>query len=120
MTKRHKTLEMLLERAERRGDATNGKWAVEVHRRTSAVWDDNSETICKTYTFKHYGTIVLQIEEFANNKTGRDQAIGRPHLIQYYGQSRSDADGINAMCEYFGLEERFSFKPVNGGFMKVD
>lgn len=93
MAKRHKTLETLTERAERRGYAGNDKWYVEYEEKNN------------TYKYYHWGTLVLHIEN------------GR--MEYYYGISRSDADGLNAMCEYHGINAYFTHRPVNGGFMKI-
>lgn len=120
MTKQHKTLETLIERAERRGTAGNGKWEVEVIRNGSTVKQDGSEDIIKIYVVRHYGTEVLKIAQYVNNKNGYDKPITTPTMGYHYGQSKSDADGLNAVCAYFGMPHRFTYKPVNGGFQMVE
>ena len=127
MTRRHKTLEMLVERAERLGTATNVGWTVEFMREASGFQDTNGRELVEyTYLFKHWGTIVLIITQekksngLAPSAGGCDRPYTAPYLYDYYGQSKSDADGLNAMCAYFGLPDRFSFRPVNGGFIKLE
>lgn len=117
MTRAHKTLEVLVERAERtKKEASNGKWEVEVLRR-----EDNNipHLVHKTYNFRHWGSLVLRLHELVDTTSGYDKVVHSATLVYYYGESKSDADGLNAMCAYFGLPDRFTFKPVNGGFMKL-
>ena len=87
----HKTLEMLTERAERRGSAKSGNWEVVV---------DGTE-----YRYYHWNTLVLEI------KGGK--------MTYYFGISKSDADGLTAMCHRHGINEKFTFRPVNGGFIRL-
>lgn len=122
MTGQHKTLELLLERAERskQGKSTNGKWSVEVEREDKGMDDKHRRLALVTYTFKHYGTIVLQLQHTVSFDSG--YYVGQssiPKVLQVYGESRSDADAISAMCLHFGLIDRYTFRPVNGGFMRV-
>lgn len=93
MAKRHKTLETYTERAERKGSAGNDKWYV--------TYDENK----KSYKYYHWNTLVLHIENGS--------------LEYFFGISRSDADGLNAMCELHGVNASFTHRPVNGGFMKI-
>ena len=90
--KQHKTLEALSKQAWRTGVAKRGNWKVE--------FDGG------VYSYFHYGKKILEVSGFGK-------------VFDFYGQSRSDADAINAMCYYHGACERFTFKPVNGGFMQV-
>lgn len=89
---KHVTLQKLVERASRNGIATSGHWQVEL--------------VNGVYKFYHWDTLILTI----NNNGGFNVV---------YGESKSDADGINAMLELFGYDNRYTFRPVNGGFMRV-
>lgn len=91
MTKRHKTLELLVGRSTIKGIAKSGNWKVEYENGVYSVY--------------HWDTLVLRI-----NSMGYDVV---------YGESKSDADGINAMLDWFGHSDRYTYRPVNGGFMQV-
>lgn len=90
--KQHKTLENLSQQAWRKGVAKQGNWKVKFEN--------------GVYTYYHWGTKILEVSGY-----------GDVHYI--FGTSKSDADAMNAMCYYHGAPERFTFKPVNGGFMQV-
>ena len=124
MTRRHKTLEGLIERANtnQRQYATNGKWSVAVHRYVDR--NDKPGEIRKNWVINHHGTTVLEIEELVTSSGLAPNAGGfdttwNTKLTYFYGQSKSDADGLNAVCDYFGLSDRWTFRPVNGGFVKL-
>lgn len=101
-----KTVEKLIERAERKGVATlnktfrencynfyNGKQ--EVYR----VEKDNN-----IFTLYHYETKTCQIDT-ATKK-----------ILYIYGESLSDSDSIFTFLHYFDIVLTFGYKPVNGGF----
>lgn len=123
MTKPHKTLEMLIERANRKGTAKAGNWTVHFTRNATGrqmQLVDNTrqdrEIFVETITIEHYGTQVLALEW---EKFGEFLTSKCPKLVYYYGQSASDAAALNAVCAQFNLPDRFSFRPKNGGFMKI-
>lgn len=75
----------------------------------AAEW--KSEGMRRGLNIWHYGTLV------ANFGGTEDSYIVQ--LKYVYGESRSDADAINALCQMIGDKRRFTYKPVNGGFMEV-
>lgn len=125
--KRHKTLETLIERATRKGEAQTDKWHVMVQRDATGNFTENgNEIINCTYIVRHYGTPVLHIVQrrvssgLAPSAGGHDLVHSAPVLGNWYGESRSDADALNTVCALFGMPDRFTFRPVNGGFKKVE
>lgn len=101
-----KTVEKLIERAERKGVATlnktfrencynfyNGKQ--EVYR----VEKDNN-----IFTLYHYETKTCQID------------TATKEILYVYGESLSDSDSIFTFLHYFDIVLTFGYKPVNGGF----
>lgn len=101
-----KTVEKLIERAERKGVATlnktfrencynfyNGKQ--EVYR----VEKDNN-----IFTLYHYETKTCQID------------TATKEILYIYGESLSDSDSIFTFLHYFDIVLTFGYKPVNGGF----
>lgn len=101
-----KTVEKLIERAERKGVATlnktlrenyhnfyNGKQEVYRVEKDGAI-----------FTLYHYGTKTCQVDTAKNE------------ILDVYGESLSDADSIFTFLHYFGIMLTFGYKPVNGGF----
>lgn len=43
-----------------------------------------------------------------------------PQVLHVYGESRSDADSINTLLHELGAKERYTFRPVNGGFQETE
>lgn len=115
----NKTLASLIERAERKGNAVKrvranqimgnencgstdmvNQWEVE-HVQTFANVSEHFESV-KVY---HYDTLIF----FATNMKG----IGWV-LQDYYGESKSDADALNGLCRYFGIDKGFSYGKSRG------
>ena len=101
-----KTVEKLIERAERKGVATlnktfrenyynfyNGKQEVYRVEKDGAI-----------FTLYHYGTETCQVD------------TATKEILHIYGESVSDADSIFTFLHYFGIVLTFGYKPVNGGF----
>ena len=101
-----KTVEKLIERAERKGVATlnktlrenyyhfyNGKQEVYRVEKDGAI-----------FTLYHYETETCQVD------------TATKEILQIYGESVSDADSIFTFLHYFGIVLTFGYKPVNGGF----
>jgi hypothetical protein len=57
----------------------------------------------------HYGTLTAEV-----------WLADTPQVLHVYGQSRSDADSVNTFLDYFGIKERYTYRPVNGGFQEVE
>jgi len=111
----HKTLTNMVDVAVNRGFSKRGNWLVEYSENTKAS-QDTIKTIIGTYRIYHWGTLILEVEEHkTKNKWYKDQYINK-----VYGESVSDARGINAVLEHLGIyTRRYTFKPVNGGFQEV-
>lgn len=101
-----KTVEKLIERAERKGVATlnktfrencynfyNGKQEVYRVEKDGAI-----------FTLYHYETETCQVD------------TATKEILYIYGESVSDADSIFTFLHYFGIVLTFGYKPVNGGF----
>jgi hypothetical protein len=108
MAKQHKTLEALARRAM---DTMDKRYSIK--RDGVEVWaaEWKSDGIRRGLNIWHYGTLIAH---FAGTESSYVV-----QLLYVYGESRSDADAINALCELIGEKRRFTFKPVNGGFQEV-
>ncbi len=108
----HKTLISMIESAEKRGQSKRGNWQV-------TYWKElkHSSIQFGYYRIYHWGTLVLEITE-TENHTRHTTEYAKSYV---YGESVSDARGINAVLDYFGIgKKRYTYKPVNGGFMEVE
>ena len=119
MTRRHITLESMVDTAENKGNSKRGPWEV-VYTRDVPLNEELSykpyPKAIEGYKFYHYGTLILTIDRFGNLFEGYETEY---EII--YGESKSDSDAINAMLEYFGIDDvRTTFRPVNGGFIILD
>lgn len=101
MSKHSKTLETLLARAERKGEANkNGRYMVGYWGDVSPlreqwhVTDDGS-----TLTVRHWGTQIIK----ANKKEHT--------VVDVYGQSNSDRDALNQIFEYLGIKMHAHYYP---------
>ena len=118
--RQHKTLESMIETAKNRGTDTRKSWTVDFEVKGTGIMHDlgykKEEQKDETYTIIHYGTPILIIKRVGSLMKGYNQVI---HYT--YGESKSDADAINSLLQYFGINsKRFTFKPVNGGFQEVE
>lgn len=62
-----------------------------------------------TVQLYHYGTLTAEV-----------WIASEPVLIYTYGESKSDADSVNTFLNHFRIDTRYTYKPVNGGFMEVE
>lgn len=117
MPRLSKTLRGLIERAERNGQAVKrvrqgsvmgnygfkgeliDQWKVE-------VVDHNSHT--RVYV-EHYGTTIASIIVHES---------GRTQLERYYGESVSDRDALNGLCDYYDIDRSFGYKPSTCEFFE--
>ena len=121
--RRHKTLEKMVEVARNNGESTRKGWTVTMERDSiythengykQATFDKQGRELVKdVYTFIHWGTPILQIKQEGNLLSGYKLS----HKI-LHGESVSDSQAINAMLQYFGIDDvKTTFRPVNGGFI---
>ena len=101
-----KTVEKLIERAERKGVATLNKKVNEGYYSCSPVTKEvyRVEKDGTIFTLYHYGTETCQVD------------TATKEILRVYGESVSDADSIFTFLHYFGIVLTFGYKPVNGGF----
>lgn len=107
MTKHSKTLERLLERADRTGSANlNGRPMAPYWGDTQPLqekWhiDDTGDTL----TVRHWGTEILKV-------TYR----GRSTSPYIYGESMTDRDALNQLFDYLGLFMHTHYYPSREAF----
>lgn len=101
-----KTVEKLIERAERRDVATLNKKVNDGYYTYSLVTKEvyRVEKEGNIFTLYHYGTKTCQID------------TATKEILEVYGESVSDADSIFTFLHYFDIVLTFGYKPVNGGF----
>lgn len=116
--KKIETIVKLIERAERKGVASQKRRYVEGYDAGGLVEVYRVE--CEPrgkgigfdlYKLYHYGTLTANV--VVNND-------GTPVARYVYGESRSDADSVNTFLSHFGLPANWTFRPVNGGFQEVE
>lgn len=115
-----KTLRGLIERAERNGSAV--KRVREGHVSGNWYYGDKGELIdqWKVVVVRntshehvevyHYGTLIAHIMQVHGQL---------PALVRYYGESVSDRDALNGLCDYYGIDRQFSYRPSTGEFLDV-
>lgn len=101
-----KTVEKLIERAERKGIATLNKKMNDGYYMYSMVTTEvyRVEKEGTIFTLYHYGTETCQVDTETKE------------ILHVYGESVSDADSIFTFLHYFDIVLTFGYKPVNGGF----
>lgn len=101
-----KTVEKLIERAERKGVATLNKKVNDGYYTYSMITKEvyRVEKEGNIFTLYHYGTKTCQVDTAKNE------------ILHIYGESISDADSIFTFLHYFDIVLTFGYKPVNGGF----
>lgn len=122
-----KTLQTLIERAERNGQATKrvregaimGSWNIvpEDVKKTPMIdqWrvtianHDGHAGDWQVISVDHYGTEIACITI--------DEGIAQ--LRNHYGESVTDANALSGLCSYYGMSYRFSFKPSKDLFERV-
>jgi len=111
----------MVEVAENKGFSKRGNWLVEYEVKGLGGYKDlgykKIERKIAHYRIYHWGTLVLEIRE-----TQKDYGYGHQYCItDIYGESVSDARGINAALDYFGIGGmRYTYRPVNGGFIGIE
>lgn len=98
MSKRVQCVEILLNRAERKGVATLRRGNHEVYR---AEIDDSGNTV-RLY---HYGTLILHVEN--------------GELVQVGGWSVSDRDAINTALDYLKISSTYVRHSRNGNYLTL-
>lgn len=104
-----KQIETLIERAERKGEASlNGRMtysygSVGELREKYAIKIDGD-----TLQLRHWGTETLVID--MNNKT----------ILDWYGESSSDRDSMNYIIRRFNIGGRFKYRPSVDEFSYID
>lgn len=95
-----KTLEKLIERAGRKGEATlNGRMSYDYGRvgnlreKYAVKIDDNIVQL------RHWGTETLVID------------TAKKEVLDWYGESSSDRDSMNYILSEFGIDGRFRYRP---------
>ena len=95
-----KTLEKLIERAERKGEATlNGRMSYgygqvgELREKYAVKIDGNIVQL------RHWGTETLVID------------TAKRKVVEFYGESNSDRDSMNFMLSEFNIDGRFRYRP---------
>jgi len=84
------------------------QWHYLPEYRWQVLYDEDNRTL-KVW---HHETLIAEFNEKPFNRGW--------YLADFYGESKSDADALNAMCAFLGEENySFTFRPVNGGFMRV-
>lgn len=90
-----KTVQKLVERAERKGEARVNRDGFEVYR---------VENNGKTASLYHYETLTCEVD--LENNT----------ILEIYGESVSDADSVGTFLNAYGFNLFLGYRPVNGGF----
>lgn len=124
-----KTLQTLIERAERKGQAVKrvregsvmGGYCYDAeYIKSTPMIDQWRVTITNTeqdgMRFKnvivdHYGTEICHI--VINHTTGERK------LHNWYGQSNTDRDALNGLMDYYGLSHGFRYRPSTDKFELV-
>lgn len=98
-----KIIENLLQKAEQKGFASvNGRI---IERDFGYVYKGDLEEkysikiIDNTLTFKHWGTITLVAD------------LSTDTIVEWYGESVSDRDGLNNLIDLLGIKGKFHYYP---------
>jgi hypothetical protein len=118
-----KTLQQLLERAEKKGSAIkrvregaimgnsygNSEW-VKTTPMTNQ-WEVKRYVLSlDTVEVYHYGTLIFKAEDFGYWK-----------MVYWYGQSNSDRDALNGLVDYFNIRGySFRYRPSKDNFVTND
>lgn len=95
-----KTVDTLIERAERNGESHASRNGVQVY----ATEANNMRG--GMFRLFHYGTETVILKHTDSHAV----------LVGVYGESVSDAESLNTVMNYYGIPVQFGFRPVNGGF----
>ena len=104
-----KTLERLIERAERKGEATlNGRMSYD-YGRAGNLREKYAVTIDGNIVkLRHWGTETLVIDTLEKK------------VIEFYGEGVSDRDSMNFMLSEFNIDGRFRYRPSVDEFSYID
>ncbi len=103
-----KTIENLLDKAEKKGQAIlNGRYfegyGFSDLQEKYAIEIDGNKLI-----MRHWGTQTIEID--LNNK----------EIVSYYGESNSDRDSLNTLVYCLGMEPNFRYLPSKNLFIYED
>jgi hypothetical protein len=123
-----KTLQSLLERAERKGTAVkrvregavmdNSGWGMTASERAEYIkstpminqWEVNRYVLSgEVVEVHHYDTLIAKFE----------CKFGEWELTYWYGQSNTDRDALNGLCDHFGVNRGFRYRPSIDSFEEV-
>ena len=93
--RRIKTVSNLIEKAENKGFAKiNGKYygGQKMEKYAISIEDGKLE-------LRHWETTTLELD------------LDNKKISYYYGESKSDADSINTVLDYFNIEGKASYRP---------
>jgi hypothetical protein len=126
-----KTLEQLLERAERKGTAVkrvregavmdNSSWGMTASERAEYIkstpminqWEVNryiTDGDTAVVEVLHYDTLIAKFVK---------QPYESYELVEWYGQSNTDRDALNGLCSYFGVNRGFRYRPSVDTFEEI-
>lgn len=95
-----KTLERLIERAERKGEATlNGRMSYDYGQRGNLREKYAVKIDGNIVKLRHWGTETLVIDTLEKK------------VIEFYGEGVSDRDSMNFMLSEFGIDGEFRYRP---------
>jgi hypothetical protein len=123
-----KTLEQLIERAEKKGSAikrvreasvmgNSYSWGMDVQAYREYVkstpminqWEVKRYVLSlETVEVYHYDTLIFKAENYGYWK-----------MVYWYGQSNSDRDALNGLCSHFGINRSFRYLPSKDQFVEV-
>ena len=90
-----KTVTNLIEKAENKGFARiNGKYYGGEKMEKYAISIENGKL-----ELRHWETVTLELD------------LVDKKITNYYGESKSDADSINTVLDYFNIEGQASYRP---------
>ena len=90
-----KTVTNLIKKAEEKGFARiNGKYYDGQKMEKYAVTIENG-----ILQLRHWETVTLELDIYENR------------INYYYGESKSDADSINTVLDYFNIKGKASYRP---------
>ena len=93
--KKIKTVTNLIEKAENKGFARiNGKYYGGQKMEKYAVSIENGKL-----ELRHWETVTLELDLIENK------------ITSHYGESKSDADSINTVLDYFNIKAKASYRP---------
>jgi len=114
-----KTLQTLLERAERKGIA------IKRVRYNQIMGNENSGITDFVNQWEVKWTVVsdvykvVEVLHYDTQIACFEYKHGAWCLYNWYGESNADRDALNGLCHHFGVSSRFSYSRKNAEFMEV-